>query len=72
MSKVIIHLKNGEVLNLSDFVSAEIRFTDKPRTYDAEKLSKLMLTDNMFMFIECAHRKISISAANILYIEFLG
>lgn len=72
MNKVVVHLKNGEMLDFCDFLSVEIRFTDKPRTYDAESFSKLLLKDDMFLFIECAHRRISMSAANVLYVEFLG
>lgn len=72
MPKVYVHLKNGETLDLHDLVSVEIPYTDKPRTYNAEQLSKVILTENMFMLFECSSRKISMRASNILYIEFLG
>lgn len=72
MPKIIVHLKNGETLDLCDLVSVEIAHRDvKTHSYDAEQFADIVLKENMSMRFVCASRKISLMAANILYIEFL-
>ena len=69
MTRIYVHLKNGESIDLYNLLTVKIPYSDKLRTYDPDQFSDLILQKKMFITFVCVNRKISLFAEDILDVE---